>query len=493
MAKGKSIKAVAVIIIVVVAALGIYLYTAEGDVTNTGFGEWEQKVFVEYTTAAGGGLAELNLFNQLFDVVHNGKEVASIHYVLNAKKTSASASTVITFSSYTVNMVTGVNPSVTHNIVFSGTKTLSTNGVMQQLYDMEVPITNVVGTLVDGQYNLVITPIGTITYNEGSGILPATLPGPITKTLTIVTPNNQYQFTATASPTLGGYVTPANGMKDSGALQIEAHANTGYVFSHWTGTAWTGQSTSNPVTIQMTKTQTVTAFFTEQQAGSFEDFSTYTEGGDTGNYQSILNLYSIAVANMPRISGAYFQKAKPIGYADFTLHFTLNPSQLEQSGNPSLPVGGTLSMMLPNSATTTTNTLASSRNDGIVFSCRAYYGSATQTLYMQIRTESDPATSHREITITLDHTYDITITRTWDSIRNGGVITMDVLDNGVHVPSFTGGTPTFSLDPLVDPTFNSVLDNTNIQFFIPSCGRGGGGNDALMSSGVFSNYEFTIG
>jgi hypothetical protein len=502
MKKGKSM-AGAIVIVIALAVAGIYFYTAEGDVTNSGFGYWEQKIFVEYTPAEGGGLEELSMFQQMFGVFHNGKEVASIHYVLSATKTSAATQTVLSFNSYIVSFVTGVNPSVTYNAQAwsPSTKTLSVNNVKQQLYDIEIPISNIVDSLPDGQYNMVVTPAGSVTFTEDGGIgQSAVLPGSLVKALDIQTPIQQHTFVWTASPSIGGYVTPTSGGQHTGSLEIQAHANTGYVFSHWTGTPWTGQQTQNPITIQMTQDQTVVAYFTQTTPGEGEDLSTYYEYDD-GNYQELTpNVYSITATNMPRISSAYFQKVRPIGTTDFIWHFQLTPTELEQSAGAPLPVGGTLTSMLVNGIGTNTNTEASNYNDGIVFSCRAYHGSAVTALYMQIRTETDPISSHREIEINLGSVYDVTIARTWDFTRGGGVVTMDVYEDGVHVPSYQGGTPTITLDYLVDPTYNTegvpagiYLDRTNVQYFIPSCGRGGGGNDALQSGGTFQNFEFTVG
>ena len=72
----------------------------------------------------------------------------------------------------------------------------------------------------------------------------------------------QYQLTISASPTIGGTVTPVSGgFYDSGtAVPISATANNGYSFASWSGSVASPGSASTTVT--MNAPQTVTANFT---------------------------------------------------------------------------------------------------------------------------------------------------------------------------------------------------------------------------------------
>ena len=71
----------------------------------------------------------------------------------------------------------------------------------------------------------------------------------------------RYQLTVSASPAVGGTVSPATGFYNSGTVvNLSATANSGYTFSGWTGSVANASSASTTVT--MSAPETVTANFT---------------------------------------------------------------------------------------------------------------------------------------------------------------------------------------------------------------------------------------
>ena len=68
----------------------------------------------------------------------------------------------------------------------------------------------------------------------------------------------QHELTTSASPAVGGTISPASGFYDEGNVEITATANSGYIFTGFSG-ALTG--TTNPQTLNLTGPAAVTANF----------------------------------------------------------------------------------------------------------------------------------------------------------------------------------------------------------------------------------------
>jgi len=69
----------------------------------------------------------------------------------------------------------------------------------------------------------------------------------------------QYYLTTQCDPEQGGTITPASNWYDTGSVvQVQATANPGYVFSHWSGDI---SGSNNPTTVTMNGPRTATAVF----------------------------------------------------------------------------------------------------------------------------------------------------------------------------------------------------------------------------------------
>ena len=71
----------------------------------------------------------------------------------------------------------------------------------------------------------------------------------------------RFQLTIERSPEAGGSVSGAGTYDENAEVQVQATANTGYVFSHWTGDSEIENSSINPETVRMTGDKTITAHF----------------------------------------------------------------------------------------------------------------------------------------------------------------------------------------------------------------------------------------
>ncbi len=207
----------------------------------------------------------------------------------------------------------------------------------------------------------------------------------------------------------------------------------------------------------------------------YENLALYTHDGEpTGSppYMALLSNHTIQISNMPRIAECYFQKAMPIGSNDFTLEFYINATELEK--NPTLTgVGGTLTLLFTNHSDTTNSQISQLNGDGLQFTFREYTNETDSTYYLiQIRSRMGTTTLYwQEMYGQLNTIYKIQISRTAGAERN---VAMKVFDIGNNLL----GTRT-------------IKDNTVINYFLPMCGRGGGGADNLQSSGFAYNFLFS--
>jgi len=210
-------------------------------------------------------------------------------------------------------------------------------------------------------------------------------------------------------------------------------------------------------------------------ASPYEDLTTYIHDGEpigSPPYMALLSNHTIQISNMPRIAECYFQKAMPIGSDDFTLEFYINATELEK--NPTLTgVGGTLTMLFTNDSGTTNSQISQLNDDGIQFTFREYTNETDYTYYLiQIRSRMGTTTDYwQEMWGQLNTIYKIQISRTAGVERN---VAMKVFDIGNNLL----GTRT-------------IKDDTVINYFLPMCGRGGGGADNLQSSGFAYNFLFS--
>lgn len=168
--------------------------------------------------------------------------------------------------------------------------------------------------------------------------------------------------------------------------------------------------------------------------------------------------------NMPRSAISYYQTLMSIGSNDFTLSFKVNASLLGQHPQPGYG-GGHISLLLANLISTTTQQASLDAADGIVFSYRAY--NVNDQHLMQIRSRYGGTENYREVDLPLNTTYDVTITRT-----NLEVV-MTVSSNGTW---------------LWDNAANPVVDNTDIHYFVPFCGRGDTGVPEGLASATMWDY-----
>lgn len=81
----------------------------------------------------------------------------------------------------------------------------------------------------------------------------------------------EYSLTASANPTEGGSVTPANGSFEEGSeISVEATAAEGWAFTNWTGDMESDEST---LTFSITEDTEVTANFTDRRSVYAVDMS----------------------------------------------------------------------------------------------------------------------------------------------------------------------------------------------------------------------------
>ena len=94
--------------------------------------------------------------------------------------------------------------------------------------------------------------------NNSSNPLTVTLNSAMTETANFAPIATQYQLTTSVSPSGTGSISPGSGLYSAGSMTITATPNTGYAFSSFTGTY---SGTTNPLTINLNGTGTITANF----------------------------------------------------------------------------------------------------------------------------------------------------------------------------------------------------------------------------------------
>jgi len=197
---------------------------------------------------------------------------------------------------------------------------------------------------------------------------------------------------------------------------------------------------------------------------NYENIGAYTES-DSPGYLGLIDDYTISITNMPRSSISYFQGIKYIGTADFTLKFTLFVSAAQNATQNNYP-GGQFAVLLTRNQSTTNHAIALTKYDGIAFIFREYTHPTLGIIYlMQVASDSVSSTVYKEAVFHLNTEYAITIART------NGVVSFKV-DGQEVSPSIT------------------ITDDTDINYFVPLCGRGHSGSTPTITGTVW-NFAFS--
>lgn len=178
---------IAMLVIAMLAIVGFIVYITTGEaVEETPWekGTWKQEISIKYVDGTAV------VMSNLATVFHGGKEVSSIHYRLEVKMEGEGYQTAkFRFGNFRVNML------VDDTIVYvlkpsaqgSAFATVQFNNEFVGVIDLPIDIDYILATEEHGNYELIVRPIGTITYNldDGEYLEVQTLPGEITTTLTV--------------------------------------------------------------------------------------------------------------------------------------------------------------------------------------------------------------------------------------------------------------------------------------------------------------------
>jgi len=201
----------------------------------------------------------------------------------------------------------------------------------------------------------------------------------------------------------------------------------------------------------------------------YEDLTTYNHNGEPSGstpYLSMIGNDTIQITDMPRLATCYFQRPINIVLNDFTMEFNVTASELQGNTGDNDSSGGFMAVMFAKNLTTTNNYLSQIKNDGLLFTFREWTGYQYETYYLlQIRSRSSG--QWKEYIGALNTNYHIMISRV------GTEATMKIYQNNNLVATKT------------------ITDTTEINYFLPMCGRGGGGADLMQASGFVSQFAFT--
>jgi hypothetical protein len=410
----RKTKGIILVILVAALLLGVYYYyitPVEGQyVDGNEFGEWGQQFIVDY---ADGSHVNLNVVDreQRLSVTHQGIPIVSLTYKLSARASGTGYTSIgIDYSAFTVTYTAGTNV-VNRNWVGQPLASIPLDSpTWHEICTNTVSDTTLQGSLSPNTYQMTIAGGGTLLYkgNTDTEWMPATIPGQIT-----------FEITVTVDYAL--IIEFSNAISYSSGVQQQP-----------------------------------------------EDFTTYTESDS--NYYTVSSS-NILITSQPRTSLSYVRKPKALGTAAFSFTFTLIMTQMD----PNVAVGGTggtINVLLPNKATTTTVYGATAAADGLEFSARQYNDAGTQRILMRLKSktagggtfEYGSAAQTQFVTGT---TYTIIISRTL-----AGSASLTVKNGATVVCSGT------------------LYDATDIQYVVATCGSNAAGTQA--SSGTISSMVFSL-
>ncbi|MDE1856813.1 MAG: hypothetical protein KGH98_01875 [Candidatus Micrarchaeota archaeon] len=114
--------------------------------------------------------------------------------------------------------------------------------------------------------------IGGVTYTNQCGIINVN-----GNTTIVILPTVQYHLSESANPNFGGTVSPGSGWFDSGSpVTINEITNPGWFFNGWTGSPYSGASTSDTFTITAPATETAGFYSTTTTTTTSTSTSTST-------------------------------------------------------------------------------------------------------------------------------------------------------------------------------------------------------------------------